>query len=70
MDKYNFLLVDDDMLLREGVRSLLAKEPFVNELHEASTLDQFDASLRMNKIDFILLDFRLKDVNAMELIGH
>ncbi len=70
MDQYNFLLVDDDMLLREGVRSLLAKEPFVGGLYEAATLDQFDAALRMNQIDFILLDFRLKDINGMELIEH
>jgi DNA-binding NarL/FixJ family response regulator len=70
MTRYNFLIVDDDMLLREGVSALLAKEPFVDRLYEAATLDQFDASLRMHRIDFILLDFRLKDINGMELIDH
>jgi len=70
MDQYNFLLVDDDILLREGVSSLLSKEPFVAELYEAGNFEQFDMVMRTQKIDFILLDFRLKDVNGMELIEH
>lgn len=70
MERYNFLLVDDDMLVREGVSALLRQESFVGEIHEASNLVEFEVCLRTNHIDIILLDFRLKDANGIELIGH
>lgn len=70
MEQYNFLLVDDEVLLREGVRSLLAREDFVAEIFEASNLLEFDKCLRENRVDIVLLDFRLKGANGLELMEH
>jgi len=70
MEQYNFLLVDDEVLLREGVRSLLAREDFVSEILEASNLLEFDKCLRENRVDIVLLDFRLKGANGLELMEH
>jgi YesN/AraC family two-component response regulator len=41
MDKIKVLIVDDEALIREGLRSLLEKEPFVGAIYEASDADQF-----------------------------
>lgn len=65
--KANFLLVDDEALIRDGIKSLLEKEVFVNFIYEASGKKQFIEEIK-NRIDIILLDFRLADCNGLELL--
>ncbi len=67
MKKVNFLLVDDEALVREGLRGLLEKEDFVNHVMEAATKNEFEVALRTHAIDIILLDFRMPDANGLEL---
>ena len=68
MRKMNFLLVEDEALLREGLRALLEKESFVRNIYEASDAEGFKSQIRKS-IDFVLMDFRLVDTNGLELLA-
>jgi len=67
--KINLLLVDDEGLLRDGLKSLLSKEPFVNEIHEAYDLETFRTKISTHQIDIVLLDIRLQGASGMELLN-
>src|SRR5688500_6002372 len=69
MDTINILLVEDEALLRDGLRALLLKEDFVNEVYEAYDLKTFHQQLKAYTIDIILMDIRLKGNNGMELLA-
>lgn len=66
--KINFLLVEDEALIRDGLRSLLKDEPFVGEILEASNEPEFIQQLQ-KPIDIVLMDFRLVDTNGLRLVG-
>jgi DNA-binding NarL/FixJ family response regulator len=68
MDKVNVLLVDDEALIRQGLRSLLEKESFVGSIYEAEDAEQFHGHVCENRIDMILLDIRLRNVSGVELL--
>lgn len=68
MKKVNFLLVDDEALIRQGLRSLLEKEPFTGKLFEASDAREFEEVLAREKVDIILLDVRLRHTTGVELL--
>jgi DNA-binding NarL/FixJ family response regulator len=68
MSKINVLLVEDEMLLREGLKSLLVKETFVKNIFEAATLQEFTQVVDGNNIDIVLLDIRLQGTNGLELL--
>lgn len=68
MRKLNFLLVDDEALIREGLRALLEKEDFIGHIYEASNAREFEEQIKAN-VDFVLMDFRLPDTNGLELIA-
>ncbi|MEO7988312.1 MAG: response regulator transcription factor [Chryseolinea sp.] len=67
MKRINILLVDDEALLREGVRSLLSQEPFIKSITEAGTASEFLSAISTPP-DLILLDIRLKETNGLELL--
>jgi DNA-binding NarL/FixJ family response regulator len=66
--KINFLLVEDEALIRDGLRSLLQNEPFTGQIYEASNEPEFLEQIRM-PIDIVLMDFRLVDTNGLRLVG-
>ena len=68
MSKVNILVVDDEALIREGLRSLLEKESFVDKIYEAGDAEQFHDHLLRKKIDVILLDIRLRNTTGVELL--
>jgi DNA-binding NarL/FixJ family response regulator len=68
MDKIQVLIVDDEALIREGLRSLLEKEPFVAAIHEAGDAAEFHDRIARHKIDLILLDIRLRNTTGVELL--
>jgi DNA-binding NarL/FixJ family response regulator len=68
MIKLNFLLVEDEALIREGLRSLLEKEDFVKEIYEAANMKEFFRETE-KQIDFVLMDFRLPDTNGLDLLS-
>jgi DNA-binding NarL/FixJ family response regulator len=67
MDKFNFLLVEDETLIREGLKSLLQQEVFVGTISEAANRREFQKVFTA-EIDFVLLDFKLRDTNGLELM--
>jgi DNA-binding NarL/FixJ family response regulator len=68
MDKIKVLIVDDEALIREGLRSLLEKEPFVSAIYEASDAAQFHEHISSHRIDLVLLDIRLRNTTGVELL--
>lgn len=68
MERISVLLVDDEALIREGLRSLLEKELFVGKIFEAGDADQFHALIAEHRIDIILLDIRLRNASGVELL--
>lgn len=68
MDKINILLVDDEALFREGLRSLLEKEAFVDKIYEAGDAEQFQEHISRGRIDVILLDVRLRNTSGVKLL--
>jgi DNA-binding NarL/FixJ family response regulator len=69
MSTVNILLVDDEALLREGLRSLLKAEPFIRNIYEAGNAHEFKAAVETLHIDIILLDIRLGGSNGLELLS-
>lgn len=65
--KINFLIVEDEALIRDGLRSLLKNEPFAGKIYEASNEPEFIDHLD-KPIDIVLMDFRLADTNGLKLI--
>jgi DNA-binding NarL/FixJ family response regulator len=65
--KLKILLIEDEALIREGLRSLLEKENFVKEIHEASNGKEFAEKMK-KEIDLVLMDFRLPDTNGIDLL--
>jgi DNA-binding NarL/FixJ family response regulator len=68
--KVNILIVDDEALIREGLRSLLEKESFIGAIYEAGDDTQFREQLSRQKIGVVLLDIRLRHVTGVELLDH
>lgn len=69
MKAVNVLLVDDEVLLREGLRSLLSGEDFVKNIYEAGSAREFETMLAEKPIDLILLDIRIPGTSGMELLN-
>jgi DNA-binding NarL/FixJ family response regulator len=68
MKKLSILIVDDEVLIRQGLRAILEKEPFINSIHEAGNKEEFNGRLQENVIDMILLDIRLRKTSGLELL--
>jgi DNA-binding NarL/FixJ family response regulator len=69
MNRVNILLVDDETLIRQGIRALLEKEHFVKDIYEASNAAEFKDQLSRRSIDIILLDMKLPGVKGQELLA-
>ncbi len=61
-------MVDDDVLLREGLRSLLISESGIADVLEARDASGCLGILKTKKIDLVLLDIRLPGTNGLELL--
>ncbi len=68
MKKVNILIVDDEALIREGLRSLLSGEAFVGHISEAGDAAQFHEAIAAGRVDLILLDIRLRNTTGVELL--
>jgi len=69
MKRINILLLEDEVLIRQGLRSLLEKEPFIGEIYEAGNATDFHQEVARHPIDLILLDIRLPGIKGHELLS-
>lgn len=69
MKRINILLVDDEVLIRQGLRSLLERENFVGNIYEAGNATEFYQRVEAHPLDLILLDVRLPGVKGPDLLG-
>lgn len=69
MKRVNVLLVDDEVLIRQGIRSLLEKEDFVGTIIEAGNAKEFQDQMLSNPIDIILMDVRMPGIKGPDLLG-
>ncbi len=67
MKNISILIVDDEALIREGLRALLEKEDCVTDIYEAWNKPSLEGQLE-NAIDIVLLDVRLQGITGLELI--
>jgi DNA-binding NarL/FixJ family response regulator len=68
MKSVNLMIVDDEALLREGLRSLLKQEPFIRNIYEAGNAAEFKNVIDENSVDMILMDIRIPGTNGIELL--
>lgn len=62
------LLVDDQMLVREGIKSLLNLSDFIQVVAEANDGSEVLEQLLLHKIDIILLDMSMPKVNGIQTL--
>lgn len=62
------MIVDDETLLRQGLKAMLEKEDFINAIYEAEDEETFLNQITAHKIDILLLDIRLRETSGFELI--
>jgi DNA-binding NarL/FixJ family response regulator len=67
-DKLRIMLVDDHYLVRMGLRSILALEPDMTVVAEASTGEQAISLFRTHRPDVTLMDLRLPGLNGSEAV--
>ncbi len=66
------LLVDDHMVIRKGLRSLLYEYDNLMEFHEAANGDEALAILKKNHVDLVIMDLQMgqsDSINLIELIS-
>ena len=65
----NFLLVEDEELIRDGIKALLTKETFTSSVFVASSKAELK-DLDVDRIDVALIDFKLADSNGLEVMRY
>lgn len=66
MNAIRVLLVDDHLIVRQGVRSVLANHPDIAVIGEADSARALFVSLEERQPDVILLDIRMPGQNGIE----
>lgn len=66
-DVTTVVLVDDHMLVRQGIRSLLEKESDIAVVGEAENFDSAVSVLKRHQPDVVLLDLQLPGANGADL---
>ena len=62
------LLVDDHVLFREGLSSLLTRLPDIHIIETAETISETVEKAQNSKPDLILMNFNLSDGNGLEAV--
>ena len=70
MKKIDILLVEDEVLIRQGLRSLLEREDIIREIYESGNVKECRLQLLAHTVDIILLDIRLPGIKGQELLGE
>ena len=68
MNNLQLLIVDDEPLIRAGIRADLAEIPFVEVAGECNCVEDAVAAIRSNKYDLVLLDVQMPDGTGFDVI--
>ncbi len=66
IQKPNIIIVDDHMIFRQGITSLLTSEEICTVIAEASNGADFITLLKHHKPDLVLMDIDMPHMNGME----
>lgn len=66
MNDISVFLVDDHQLFREGMKLLLGKIPFIGEIREAASGDEFLESPQAGTTDIVFMDIEMPVMNGVE----
>ena len=69
LKRINILLLEDEILIRQGMRSLLEKEDFIREIFEAGNAQEFNQEISKHGVDVILMDIKLPGTKGLELLN-
>jgi len=64
------LIVDDEILAREGIRMVLDGDPNINQVHEAKDGKQAVQSLRAHKPDVVFMDVQMPEMSGFEVLRN
>jgi DNA-binding NarL/FixJ family response regulator len=67
---YRVLVVDDHEVVRDGLRTVLQKEPGVEVCSEAGTGVEAVEQVKKSKPDLVLLDLTMPEMNGLEAAQH
>jgi len=62
----NLLLVEDQKLMRIGLKSLLEEQSCVETIYEATTAKEAIEKFKLQKPDVVLMDIGLPDLNGID----
>jgi len=68
--KIKTLIVDDEPLARERIRTLLAKEPDIEIAGECADGDEALAAMRKHAPDLVFLDVQMPEMDGFEVLRH
>ncbi len=68
MKKLNFLITEDEELVREGMIALLKKTDYVNKIYEAVNGHETISCIHQHTVDILLLDIKLPDMHGLKAI--
>ena len=61
------LIVDDQRMSRDGIRSRIENEPGIEVVGEAASAEETMTEIRKQRPDIVTLDIRLRDVSGIEV---
>jgi two-component system, LytTR family, response regulator len=67
---FRVLIVDDEPLGREALRSLLARDTQVTQIFEAASGREAAGYLRARRADVVFLDVQMPDLDGVSLLGE
>jgi len=67
MERIKVILVDDHVIVRDGIKALISDEANINIITEASSASELAGKLEVYRPDVILMDINLPDSNGIEL---
>lgn len=68
--RLNVLIVDDELLAREGLKLLLGKQPQVEQIHEARNGREAMALIRSRKPDMVFLDVQMPRMTGFDVVDE
>jgi two-component system LytT family response regulator len=70
LDRLRVILVDDERLARRALRALLAAQPGVEVVGEASRVDEAEALIRRERPSTVFLDIQLRGETGFDLLAR